>query len=400
MRSITMFNNRAIVLSVLLSAANITGSSGLMTWVDDVLKDGGMILNAYIPVFSYLFGLSLGCMTISFLIRKMNIVFFKRNIFGLFLLLATINCILFSREITLIPVWLDALHRILWGVISGFIVIMGRNILITEGNEKKTNKDFSILSLALLSLPFLTPVIFSLFGLNSRTSADFFAAFIYSIASIIYFTGFKSHNLKNNNLKKQQYDTKDSVKTTNKLVVSFAFFSLVIINVYFFLSLMIMPAMRTKYFEHINMIQMYIILLIIWLPCAIGIMKIIKSALLTKRIIVGNIIQLFSLGFCLLGIMINSGILYLLFTIMVFLANTIMQPVFFSYLGLYSKNSLYTLGMQSGVYVFITMIILFYTIYLGVGLEEIIAGFTILLISSIIISTVFLSRINSKKQQS
>ncbi|WP_166305543.1 hypothetical protein [Photorhabdus cinerea] len=395
-----MFNNRAIVLSVLLSAANITGSSGLMTWVDDVLKDGGMILNAYIPVFSYLFGLSLGCMTISFLIRKMNIVFFKRNIFGLFLLLATINCILFSREITLIPVWLDALHRILWGVISGFIVIMGRNILITEGNEKKTNKDFSILSLALLSLPFLTPVIFSLFGLNSRTSADFFAAFIYSIASIIYFTGFKSHNLKNNNLKKQQYDTKDSVKTTNKLVVSFAFFSLVIINVYFFLSLMIMPAMRTKYFEHINMIQMYIILLIIWLPCAIGIMKIIKSALLTKRIIVGNIIQLFSLGFCLLGIMINSGILYLLFTIMVFLANTIMQPVFFSYLGLYSKNSLYTLGMQSGVYVFITMIILFYTIYLGVGLEEIIAGFTILLISSIIISTVFLSRINSKKQQS
>ncbi|MCC8383856.1 hypothetical protein, partial [Photorhabdus laumondii] len=90
-------------------------------------------------------------------------------------------------------------------------------------------------------------------------------------------------------------------------------------------------------------------------------MKIIKSALLTKRIMVGNIMQLFSLGFCLLGIMINSGILYLLFTIMVFLANTIMQPVFFSYLGLHSKNSLYTLGMQSGIYVFITMIILFYT---------------------------------------
>ncbi|WP_118987377.1 hypothetical protein [Photorhabdus sp. CRCIA-P01] len=73
-----MFNNRAIVLSVLLSTANITGSSGLMTWVDAVLKDGGMILNAYIPVFSYLLGLSLGCMTISFFIRKMNITFFKK----------------------------------------------------------------------------------------------------------------------------------------------------------------------------------------------------------------------------------------------------------------------------------------------------------------------------------
>ncbi|MCC8457203.1 hypothetical protein [Photorhabdus aegyptia] len=385
-----MFNNRAVVLSILLSTANITGSSGLMIWVDTVLKDGGMILNAYVPVFSYLLGLSLGCMTISFFIRKMNIVFFERNIFGFFLLLATINCTLFAKEITLIPVWLDALHRILWGVISGFIVIMGRNILITAENEKKTNSDFSILSLALLSLPFLIPIIFSLLRLNSRTSADFFAAFIYSIASIIYFTGFKSHNLK-----KQKQDIKYSVKTTNKSIIFFAFSSLVIINVCFFLSLMIMPAMRTKYFEYIDMTQMYIILLVTWFPCAIGIMKIIKSALLTKRIMIGNILQLFSLGFCLLSIMINSGILYLLFTIMVFLANTIMQPVFFSYLGLYSKNSLYTLGMQSGIYVFITMIILFYTIYSGVGVEEIIAGFTVLLVSSIVISTVFLSKISS-----
>ncbi len=46
-----MFNNKAIVLSVLLSAANITGSSGLMTWVDAVLKDGGMIFNAYVPIY-------------------------------------------------------------------------------------------------------------------------------------------------------------------------------------------------------------------------------------------------------------------------------------------------------------------------------------------------------------
>ncbi|TDB48922.1 hypothetical protein [Photorhabdus luminescens] len=393
-----MFNNRAVVLSILLSTANITGSSGLMIWVDIMLKDGGMILDAYIPVFSYLLGLSLGCMTISFLIRKMNINFFEKNIFGFFLLLATTNCILFAGEIILIPVWLDALHRILWGVISGFIVIMGRNILIPARNEKKTNNDFSILSLALLSLPFLIPIIFSFLGLNYRTSADLFATVIYSTASIIYFIGFKSHNLKSNNLKKQKQDLKYSVKTTNKLVIFFAFSSLVIINVCFFLSLMIIPAMRIKYFEHIDMIQMYIILLIIWFPCAIGIMKVIKSALLTKRIMIGNIMQLFSLGFCLLGIMINSGILYLLFTIMVFLANTIMQPIFFSYLGLYSKNSLYTLGMQSGIYVFITMIILFYTIYLGVDIKEIVAGFTILLISSIVISTIFRFTINYKKQ--
>ncbi|WP_445373959.1 hypothetical protein ACSLVK_16285 [Photorhabdus tasmaniensis] len=387
-----MFNNRAIVLSVLLSTANIAGSSGLMIWVDIMLKNGSMVLNAYLPVFSYLLGLSLGCMTISFFIQKSNIPASRKNLFGLFLLLATLNCILFSGKEIFIPVWLDTLHRILWGGISGFIVIMGRNILVVEENKKKTNTGFSILSLALLSLPFLIPVIFSLLDLNSRTSADFFSAFIYSIALIIYLTGYK-----NNTLIKQKNDINHSVTITNKLGVFFAFLSLVIINICFFLSLMIMPAVRTKYFEHINMVHMYTILLIIWLPCAIAIIKVMKPVPCRKKIIVGNIIQLFALGCCLLGIIMGSGIFYLLFTILVFLANTLMQPVFFSYLGLYSKDSLYTLGMQSGVYVFITMIILFYTIYLGAGIEEIVAGFTILLIFSIVTSTIFRSMINSKK---
>ncbi|PQQ38965.1 hypothetical protein C6H68_04010 [Photorhabdus luminescens] len=76
-----MFNNRAVVLSILLSAANITGSSGLMIWVDTVLKDGSMILNAYIPVFSYLLGLSLGCMTVSFFYSKNEYCFFLKEIF-------------------------------------------------------------------------------------------------------------------------------------------------------------------------------------------------------------------------------------------------------------------------------------------------------------------------------
>ncbi|WP_155806604.1 hypothetical protein [Photorhabdus temperata] len=222
--------------------------------------------------------------------------------------------------------------------------------------------------------------------------ADFFAAFIYSISLIIYFA---SH--KNNTLRKPKQDIKDSMIIRNKLGVFFAFLSLVIINVCFFLSLMIIPAVRTKYFQHINTIHMYAMLLIIWFPCAIASIKVMKPVPFRKKIIVGNIIQLFALGFCLLGIIMGSGIFYLLFTILVFLANTLMQPVFFSYLGLYSKDSLYTLGMQSGVYIFITMIILFYTIYLGAEIEEIVAGFTILLISSVVTSTIFRSMINSKK---
>ncbi|EQC00014.1 hypothetical protein B738_13638 [Photorhabdus temperata subsp. temperata M1021] len=239
-----MFNNRAVVLSVLLSAANITGSSGLMIWVDTVLKDGSIVLNAYIPVFSYLLGLSLGCITISFVIQKMNTLSFRNNLFGLFLLLATVNCILFSGEKIFIPIWLDALHRILWGVISGFIVIMGRNILITEGNENKTNNNFSILSLALLSLPFLIPAIFSLLSLNSRTSADFFAAFIYSISLIVYFTGYKD-----NILRKPKQDIKDSIIIKNKLGIFFAFLSLIIINVCFFFILNDYASSQDKIFR-------------------------------------------------------------------------------------------------------------------------------------------------------
>ncbi|MEX0446610.1 hypothetical protein [Xenorhabdus sp. SGI246] len=131
-----MLNNKAVILSILLSIANISGSSGLTIWIDNTLKEGGAILNTYIPVFSYLIGLSIGCMTISFFIRKI------KNIFICSLLLATINCLLFSKEWITISVCTDAIHRVIWGVVSGFTIILGRNILITEGNEKKQIKVF------------------------------------------------------------------------------------------------------------------------------------------------------------------------------------------------------------------------------------------------------------------
>ncbi|MGJ0639226.1 hypothetical protein, partial [Xenorhabdus bovienii] len=158
-----MLNNKAVILSILLSIANITGSSGLTIWIDNVLKEGGGILNTYIPLFSYLIGLSIGCMTISFFIRNIKNIFLKENIFICSLLLATTNCLLFSKEWITISVLADSIHRVIWGIMSGFTVILGRNILITEGNEKKTNKNFSILSLSLLCLPFLIPIIFHLY---------------------------------------------------------------------------------------------------------------------------------------------------------------------------------------------------------------------------------------------
>ncbi len=201
-----------------------------------------MLTFLFFPICS---DISLGCVTISFIIQKTNITLFNNNIFMLFLLLATLNFTLLSGKEILIPVWLDTLQRILRGIISGFIVIMGRNILVIKEDENKTSKDFSILSLTLLSLPFLIPIIFSLLNFNSRTSADFFASFIYSISLVVYFT-----SPKNNALKKSKYNIQHSVMTTNKLGIFLALISLIIINIYFFLSLMIIPAVKAKYFEY------------------------------------------------------------------------------------------------------------------------------------------------------
>ncbi|MCG3463030.1 hypothetical protein L7G72_14480 [Xenorhabdus bovienii] len=158
-----------------------------------------------------------------------------------------------------------------------------------------------------------------------------------------------------------------------------------------------MPAMRVIYFNYIDMTQMYIILLTLWFPCAIFSIKIIKSANLEKKIIIGNVMQLISFGLCLISISIGSGILYIFFMLLMFLANMIMQPVFFSYLGLYSKNSLYTLGMQSGIYVFITTIILAYTVFINIEMEKIMIGFASLLILSVINSITFVLIVNRGK---
>ncbi len=107
--------------------------------------------------------------------------------------------------------------------------------------------------------------------------------------------------------------------------------------------------------------------------------------------------QLISFGLCLISISIGSGILYIFFMLLMFLANMIMQPVFFSYLGLYSKNSLYTLGMQSGIYVFITTIILAYTVFINIEMEKIMIGFASLLILSVINSITFVLIVNRGK---
>lgn len=301
---ISMSNNKAVILSILLSIANITGSSGLTIWIDNALKQGEDILNAYMPLFSYLSGLSIGCMTISFFMLKIKKEGIQENIFACSLMLATINCFLFAKQLIFTSTWADTIHRIIWGVVSGFTVISGRDILIVAGNEKKTNERFSVLTLALLCLPFLIPILFHLYNLNNRTSADLFASFIYTVSLAVYLFGIKKQQLK-----KGKILMATASKNNNNIVIT-AFINLVIINVCFFLLLMIMPAIRVIYFNYIDIKQMYTILLILFLPCAVFSIKITKLASFRKKIITGNIMQLISSGLCFISISIGSGILY------------------------------------------------------------------------------------------
>lgn len=62
--------NKVIGLSVMLSAANIVGSSGLMVWIDHSIRQNKFYLSAYSPLVLYLSGLSVGCCAIGWLSYK------------------------------------------------------------------------------------------------------------------------------------------------------------------------------------------------------------------------------------------------------------------------------------------------------------------------------------------
>lgn len=58
---------KVISLSVMLSAANIMGSSGLMVWIDHSIRLNTFFLSAYRPLVLYLLGLSFGCCAVGWL---------------------------------------------------------------------------------------------------------------------------------------------------------------------------------------------------------------------------------------------------------------------------------------------------------------------------------------------
>lgn len=60
----------AVYFSLLLSTANILGSSGLMVWIDHTIQLKDIGLSAYYPLVSYLLGLSFGCCLVGLISAK------------------------------------------------------------------------------------------------------------------------------------------------------------------------------------------------------------------------------------------------------------------------------------------------------------------------------------------
>ena len=83
----------AVYFSLLLSAANILGSSGLMVWIDHAIQLKAVGLSAYYPLVSYLFGLSFGCCLVGLIsARNSRVVSSEFFLFSLVSIMISLCC--------------------------------------------------------------------------------------------------------------------------------------------------------------------------------------------------------------------------------------------------------------------------------------------------------------------
>lgn len=82
--------------------------------------------------------------------------------------------------------WFGLFLRFLWGWTSGCTVILGRSMLASSERSSYAQKNFSILSLALATLPLIVPMLFAFLGFYQRSTSAICASLIYAI-TIIFF---------------------------------------------------------------------------------------------------------------------------------------------------------------------------------------------------------------------
>lgn len=375
--------NKVIGLSVMLSAANIVGSSGLMVWIDHSIRQNKFYLSAYSPLVLYLSGLSVGCCAIGWLsyknIDNATTLIKSRKIFFLLLCGALFAvCLSLAAGDSAAVEWLDGVLRFFWGLLSGFAVILARTMLVLPDQGYRSQTNFSILSLALACLPVMIPVSLSLGGFYQRTASAIVAAGLYFMCMVIV----KSMDF---DLQRLSVAPQGGVfKYSTLLDVA----NLITLNVCFFLLLMLVPMINEYGFPGRDISSMYAGFLLLWVLMGVACIRVGPSYSKAVRFKVGVWVQCCMLLCCVLLLFYQVSGLFFAVVALAFLANMLMQPVLFLSLGSDVKYRTLLFGFQSGLYIFMVCGLLLGVVYFELGMQYVFGIFCCLALLSLLFSCV------------
>lgn len=374
----SLAGGRVITLSLMLSAANILGSSGLMVWVDHSIRSNISFFDTYSPLILYLLGLSLGCCVVgvagNFYCQSVRA---KKRLLLLSCVVAFFICCALAAGDGGSAKWVELLLRFCWGWTSGCSVVLARVMLIAPENTNKSRVNFSMLSLGLACFPLIVPVVFSLSDFCQRSASAVAAACFYSVC-VLMMVGMRFDVQKVNTFGERQ--------GAIKLPTVFDFSNLVVLNVCFFLLLMLLPIVKELSFSNVDISTVYMSLLGGWGVIGTLCMCRVSAVSSLYRLVVGGLTQVGMLVCCLLMIYFDAFSLFYVVIVLAFLANILIQPVLFMSLGRHAHAKYLLFGLQSGVYILIVCGLLSGVVYFEWEIRSIIDLFWWLAAMSLVLS--------------
>ena len=361
----------AVYFSLLLSAANILGSSGLMVWIDHAIQLKAVGLSAYYPLVSYLLGLSFGCCLVG-LISAKDIRAVSNEFFLVSLVFAFCICFALSMGEGVFYNWFGLFLRFLWGLASGCTVILGRSMLASSERSSYAQKNFSILSLALATLPLIVPMLFAFLGFYQRSISAICASLIYAITIIFFLLSDVRIGVGDSWLVANDRDSRVGVGSC---------ISLIVLNVCFFLTLMLVPMVRVLSFPNTSLVYLYLIVLCLWMFFGWLIVRYCQYISVRLRLRAGYILQSIMLACCYWMLFWGDYFIFVFMIFLIFLSSMLIQPILFSFLGRHSRGKLLLFGVQSGLYVFIVCVVLMVAVFFVFSIKAIVwllSGFIVL----------------------
>lgn len=376
----------AVYFSLLLSAANILGSSGLMVWIDHAIQLKAVGLSAYSPLVSYLLGLSFGCCVVG-LISARNSRVVSSEFFLFSLVFAFCICIVLSMGEDIFYDGFSLFLRFLWGWTSGCTVILGRSMLASPERSSCAQKNFSVLSLALATLPLIVPLLFAVLGFYQRSMSAICASFVYAITIIFFMLSVVRIDVGDSCLVANDRNSRAGVGSC---------ISLIVLNVCFFLALMLVPMVRTLSFPSTSLVCFYWVVLCLWMFFGWLVVKCCRYISVRFRLRAGYLLQLIMLVCCWM-LFWGDYYIFVFMLFLIFLSNMLIQPILFSSLGQHSRGKLLLFGIQSGLYIFIVCAVLVAAVFFVFTINTIVwllSGFIMLSLTCFVLFSTDFQKMN------